>query len=334
MGKIAKSLVLGVAATGVLLVSSVTAQAKTYAKVKKITYSLKVSSSYVTFTGKNALYTKAGTMKGAKLVKTKAQLLDYANSTRGLDSFMWLRTATTNRNSVYVKVRSFDNQVTGWIYAGKTTDYSLAYARYKDKALTNPAGGIEMYRTLKDDTLTQTEKTSFYQLANPGTATDGTAKIYSIPFDVSPLEFGGVNVNMPNKTDSSAYANDVFVINRATIPTRQGGRWLSVTDLNNNRIAGYIKEDGLKQMAPATAKTGVTINYVDYKTKQVVGSVIVPYHPTSGQDSMNLSTTFYDYQGQPTGYDIIDEGTYVFGLQPGTKTAKPGDVLTDYVIKR
>lgn len=203
MGNLRTGLLLGAVTVGLVAGGTITAQAKTAVKVTKISRYLKDSSTFVTFTGKNALYSKAGTLKGAKLLKTKSQLLDYANSNRGMDTFMWLRTATTNRHSVYVKVRSFDNRVTGWIYAGKTTDHSLFPAYYKDKAWTKPAGGITIYEIFSKGSITQAQKMNFYQL-KPGTPA-GTAMLYSDLPDLYPAMFTLTENNVQKQRELSIW---------------------------------------------------------------------------------------------------------------------------------
>ncbi|GAX07998.1 hypothetical protein IWT5_01149 [Secundilactobacillus silagincola] len=316
--------------------SSVTAQAKSYAKVVKTSRTLVQSSTYVNFTGKNALYNKVGTLKGAKVVKTTKQLKKYASSKRGMDTFMWLETATTNRKSEYLKVASLDNKVKGWIYSGKTTDYKDQVVRYKDAAKTQPAGGVTMFETLKKSPVTTAEASGFYRLANPGTATDGTAKVYSLPLDVSPVVSPAI-VNMPNKASSADYANDVFVITGAVTRTRQGDRWLQVSDLSNSHIAGYIKDGSLKRIAPVTAKHGVTVNYVDQDTNKTVGSVIVPFGAAVGKTTMSFGYEFdnyadsYQYMQMPAGYVGAYSENDFFGTQPGTFNVKKGAVVTYYV---
>ncbi|WP_203648338.1 GW dipeptide domain-containing protein [Secundilactobacillus yichangensis] len=318
--------------------SSITAQAKSYAKVIKTSYPLVISSTYLNVTGKKALYNKPGTTKGAKVVKTTAQLKQYAASKRGMDSFMYLRTATTNRHSVYLKIATFDHKVQGWIYNGKTTDISVGYVRYKDAAHTVPAGGVTSFRTVTPSPLTKDEATGFYHLANPGTANDGTAKVYSTPFETGPFE---VEINMPNKVSSADYANDVFVINAAETRTRQGDRWLSVQDLSNRRIAGVIRDGSLKKIAPVSAQDGVTVNYVERSTGQKVGSVIVPFGTTVGKTTMDFGYEFDTAPSQSTQYMNIPAG-YIpayseddgFGSQPGAQNVSKGSVVTYYVQKK
>lgn len=315
--------------------SSVTAQAKSYAKVVKTSRALIQSSTYMNVTGKNALYNKVGTTKGAKVVKTTSQLKKYATSKRGMDSFMWLQTATTNRHSVYVKIATFDHKVKGWIYTGKTTNYRIGDVRYRDATHTKPAGGVTVFRTVTPSPLTTDEATGFYHLANPGTANDGTAKVYSTPFETSPY---AVAINMPNKVSSADYSNDVFVIIGAETRTRQGDRWLSVQDLSNSRIAGVIRAGSLKKIAPVSAKDGVTVNYVEKSTDKTVGSVIVPFGAAVGKTTMDFGYEFdthpgasLQYMNMPAGYIGAYSENDFFGTQPGTFNVKKGAVVTYYV---
>ncbi|WP_461244324.1 SH3-like domain-containing protein [Secundilactobacillus muriivasis] len=336
MKSIVKTILITAISAGSIGLFSMQAHAKTYAKVTKITSNLKVSDNYINFTGTNALYTKAGTLKGAKLVKSTSQLKRLASSKRGLDSFMVLRTATTNRNSVYVKVRSLDNRTTGWIYNGKSTQTKFGSVVYKDKAHTLPAGGVMAYDTKTVSKLNQEEKTSYYRLATPGTATDGTGLIYSTPLEIKSIVWGAPQVNQPNKTTSMPYANDVFIITGAVTRTRQGDRWLTVADLNNPKVMGYLKDGALTKLPAVTAQTGVTINFTDYQTKQVVGTTIVP----TGTGAINLYATFGGYQGLPTGYtDDYEKGfdeqmlTAGFTNKVTAEKATAGSILTYQVGK-
>lgn len=237
-GIIMLSIMVGISVGGII--TNKPAHAKKDATITKISTNLKESSSYMTFTGKNALYTKAATMQGAKLVKSKAQLTQLAESKRGLDSFMWLRTATTNRGTVYFKVASFDYKIKGWIYAGRTTNYRLGLIYYLDEQHKNPAGGVADFHTMTDVAMTPEQKQSFYKLANPGTSSDGTAKVYSLPFDVAPITVTNF-INMPNKKTSTPYKNDIFIIQKVVKNTRQGDVWYSVDDLNNDIMATFGK---------------------------------------------------------------------------------------------
>lgn len=326
-----KSIITGVAlgafalSAGLSLTTNV--HAKTYATIATISKSKKVSGDYVNFTGKNALYTKAGTMRGAKLVKSTSQLKTLAKSTRGLDSFMILRTATTNQHNVYLKIRSLDGKTTGWIYDGKSTQPKVGNIIYKDKAHKTPAGGVSAFETSTTSPLTQTEKTSYYRLATPGSATDGTGVLYSTTLDTASPAWGTLKVAQPDQTTSAPYANDVFIVTLAKTRTRQGDRWLKVIDLNNTAVQGYIKASAMTKLPAATAKTGITVNYVDNTSNKVVGTTIVP---ASGTTAMNLAIFGY-FEGLPAGYTANADhtnGTTGFTDKAAAQHAVAGDVLT------
>ncbi|WP_435752223.1 hypothetical protein [Levilactobacillus brevis] len=118
-----KSLYLGLAAlsfAGVAAVST-TASAKSYATAGAYT-TLKTDATKrnVEATGTNALYTKPGTVKGAKVVASKATMAKLASSKKSADYFRAYGVKTTNRGSVYYRVVSMDGKYRGYVYGGKS----------------------------------------------------------------------------------------------------------------------------------------------------------------------------------------------------------------------
>ncbi|WP_203641556.1 hypothetical protein [Levilactobacillus andaensis] len=328
MKKVAQGLLMiGVALGGLgVLATSQPAQAKSYAKVTKYGYNYKESSTYFYFTGKNALYTKPGTIKGAKLVKSKQQLLTLNAAKTGEKTFMWRRTATTNRGAVYYKVETFDRSIKGWIYAGKKKQHSLGMIYYKHTE-KDPAGGVQFFSSLADSALTTEEKSHFYRLTTPGTVDDGTQLFYSIP------DWAGFDgKSQPNKKSTVANKNDVFVIDNAKTRVREGDRWVVAYDVNRPGVGGYIKESGLTAISTPKASEGVTVNYRDSRTNKLLNSFILPV--LTGDKTTSI-VTINDFQ-IPAGYVSSTESmTSKIKLgfdKQSTKNVKAGSQLNYYVI--
>ncbi|WP_309296934.1 S-layer protein [Levilactobacillus humaensis] len=118
-----KSLYLGLAALSFVSVAAVStnASAKSYAKAGAETdLTVNNKAFNVESTGTNALFTKPGTTKGAKVVASKATMKKLANSGKSADYFWAYRTTTTNKGAVYYKVVSMNGKYRGYVYAGKT----------------------------------------------------------------------------------------------------------------------------------------------------------------------------------------------------------------------
>lgn len=117
------SFLLASAAVFGMIAAGQSVSAKSYATVKTNEY-MKTSGTTrnVLPTGSNALYTKAGTLKGAKLILTKLQMNNLKNSSSSKSYFRAYKIATTSRNSVYYKVVSFDGKYRGWVYGGSKTN--------------------------------------------------------------------------------------------------------------------------------------------------------------------------------------------------------------------
>lgn len=184
----------------------------------------------VTFTGSNALYTKAGTLKGAKLVASSSELQSLANSTSSQNNVRAYRIARTNRGSIYYKVVTFDGQYRGWIYGGKSdSDFY---------------GGVSQYSTTKYTSMSNDQQTGTFKIANPGTANDGKTVTYKQP--------AWTQYKVGRQiTDSSPYANKTFKIDQAATRTREGDLWvhISATDSANSAANGWILYSGLTKVS-------------------------------------------------------------------------------------
>lgn len=120
-----KSLILGLAAisltatTGILTTN---VSAKSYARITS-NQALQTApqNRNVTTNGTSALYTKAGTLRGARVIASKYTLQRYGTSKKSSQYFRAYRVATTNRGSVYYKIVSFNGVYRGWIYGGNVS---------------------------------------------------------------------------------------------------------------------------------------------------------------------------------------------------------------------
>ncbi|MDG9738540.1 S-layer protein [Lentilactobacillus parabuchneri] len=259
-----KTLFAGVAAlsfVAVAGVSSTNASAKSYAKVtsnKALTTD--ATTRNVAVNGTNALYTKAGTLKGAKTVATKTTLAGLKDSKQGQKNFRAYRVATTNRGSVYYKVVSFDKTYRGWIYGGKrVTAFAGGVASFNTTtapaaaANTSSSASSASINTQGQTTaLTDAQKNATYKITKAGTANDGTATTYTYPAWTEYKKGRTV-------TDATPYANDTFKVTDQTTRTREGDLWVKIADTNatnGQKINGWIKYSALT----ATSTTPTTNN--------------------------------------------------------------------------
>ncbi|WP_252893670.1 hypothetical protein [Lentilactobacillus senioris] len=152
--------------------------------------------------GTNALYTKAGTLKGAKLVASTTTLKKLAKSKNSEDNFVAYRVATTNKGAVYYKVVSLDKQYRGWIYGGKSTK-SFA------------GGGVKSYTTFKNSSVSASDANKNFTFKKTGTTNNGTMLTYKAPMYTA---YGAGRVIK----SSAAYKNDVLTITKQGTRTREG----------------------------------------------------------------------------------------------------------------
>lgn len=213
-----KSLYLGLAALSFASVAAVstTANAKSYAKAGAYTV-LKADAAdrNVEATGTNALYTKPGTTKGAKVVASKATMKKLATSKKSADYFRAYGQKVTNRGSVYYRVVTMNGKYRGYIYGGK--------------ADTAFAGGVKKAETTIDKTSTDTMVGKTVYFANPGTKNvTWTAPKYT-QYKAS-----------KNVVNTKPFTKDTLKVTKAATKTREGSLYYYVQDTTHPSVSGWI----------------------------------------------------------------------------------------------
>ncbi|MFC6290163.1 S-layer protein [Levilactobacillus angrenensis] len=277
---------MGLAALSFVSVAAVStnASAKSYAKAGAYT-TLKAAATdrNVEATGTNALYTKPGTVKGAKIVASKKVMGELATSKKSANYFRAYGQKVTNRGSVYYRVVTMDGKYRGYVYGGKTEGTFAA--------------GVKSAKTTTDQT--KPTQTTGYYLKNTAKNTLWTAPKYT--------QYKAKKVSLYN-----ASASDTFTVDQAATKTREGSLYYHVTDDNDNSISGWIyagkgydatitdnsKQDlgglSLSQSdQAATVNNSVTVNYVDSATKKSVGTAtwITSAKNTKQNDQVGATTT-------------------------------------------
>ncbi|MTV82686.1 hypothetical protein [Secundilactobacillus folii] len=294
-----KSLYLGLAAVSFVAAAgaaTTNASAKTYAKVtSNATLTTAATDRNVTLTGTNAVYTKAGTLKGAKVVASTTTAKKLSTSKNGSANFRAYRVATTNRGSVYYKVVSFDGAYRGWVYGGTS------------KTAFN--GGVASYATTKD----QTNNTSTFTLTGTTSATKNDL------FYTSPA-YAQYKVGRSKAvTSTSSYANEKLTFSATTQTSREGDTWYKVATVNGSTtdpaVGTWVKASNVKDDSALNADTQVKVDVKDVAT----GSVVT---------SFNYTTTSAKGSGSDVTGDVYANGSVSKGLQDATTTALKGKGYT------
>lgn len=328
-----KTLFAGVAAlsfVAVAGVSSTNASAKSYAKVtsnKALTTD--ATTRNVAVNGTNALYTKAGTLKGAKTVATKTTLAALKNSKQGQKNFRAYRVATTNRGSVYYKVVSFDKTYRGWIYGGKSVtafaggiaSFSTTTAPAAAANTSSSASSASINTQGQTTALTDAQKNATYKITKAGTANDGTATTYTYPAWTEYKKGRTV-------TDATPYANDTFKVTDQTTRTREGDLWVKIADTNatnGQKINGWIKYSALTAQnqtpTPVTtpvADNAIRLNFVDASGKTIKSLDYTKSNAKKGDVIGQLTQTASGYSWTLDKNTITDLQSKIDALLGGT----------------
>ncbi|MFD1550042.1 S-layer protein [Levilactobacillus fuyuanensis] len=228
------SLYLGLAvlSLGAATVVSTSADAASKAKVSSdVTMKTDATTRNVEATGKNALYSKPGTVKGAKRVASKSTMKKLANSSKSGDYFRAYRVAKTNKGLVYYKVVTMDGKYRGYIYGGKDTSVF--------------AGGITSASTTTKATMPT--RTTGFHLTN--------AKKNGLWTAPKNTQYKAKSVSL-----YGANSSDTFTVSDAQTKTREGSLYYYVTDNQNKSIAGWIYVGKGYQDASTKTLGGLSVN--------------------------------------------------------------------------
>ncbi|ANZ68536.1 S-layer protein [Secundilactobacillus paracollinoides] len=209
---LAKSIYFGAAAlafAGIVGTTSTTASAKSYATAGA--YTALTTGKNVVATGSNAIYSKPGTVKGAKVVASKATVAKLAASKSSADTLYAYATKTTNKGSVYYKVVTMDKKYRGYIYGGKST--------------STVAGGIKTTDTTT--TAATPARTTGYYLKDASKNTLWTAP-------------KNTDINAKKVSLYGAAKTDPFTVDKAATTTKEGYLYYHVTDSKDPSISGWI----------------------------------------------------------------------------------------------
>ncbi|GAX04013.1 hypothetical protein IWT140_01647 [Secundilactobacillus pentosiphilus] len=327
-----KSLYLGLAAVSFAAVAgtSVNASAKSYAKLSAPSTVLTTAANTrnVNLTGTNAIYSKPGTVKGAKVVATTTTAKRLAASKNGSDNFRAYRVVTTDRGSVYYKVVSYDKQYRGYVYGGKSTS---AFA-----------GGLVSYATTKDATA---PKASDSYSLNVDTSATANTLFYKEPAYTN-YKVGRALVNGAVLAKTDAYKGATFTFNKAVTTSREGDTWYQIasTKLSNGTTTkdldgAWIKSTNVKNNNALNPDTEVAVT-----VKNVAdGSEVASFNFATGaakdadattklQDSTGAFTTDF---GKAVTDALNGKGYTVKGTDAVNKLAgvKNGGSVTLYAVK-
>ena len=303
---LAKSLYIGLAALsfGAVATVSTTANAASKAKVtSSATLKTAADTRNVAVNGSNALYSKPGTVKGAKVVASKATMKTLANSKKSADYFRAYYQKVTNKGSVYYKIVSMNGKYRGYIYGGKTAGTF--------------AGGIASANTTTKAAMPANTTVYF---AKPGKS--------NVTWDAP--QYTQYKASKQIK-DTTAYASDPLTVTDAVTKTREGSTYYYVQDAKNPAINGWIYAGAVTSSKTDTAKAenGITFNYINKATGAKVSSAVYEFPAgkttiTSAEAQKAAAIEGY----LPAGYSLASVGV----LGSSDATFAKNSSVTVYVV--
>ncbi|MFD1124638.1 hypothetical protein ACFQ22_04580 [Lentilactobacillus raoultii] len=326
--KLVKATMLSIAALGLGVTAFATtpsnASAKSYAKVKSNkAFTTNYTERNYLPTGSAALYSKAGTLRGARKVASVTTLQSMANrADKGQSYFRAYRIARTNRGSYYLKVVSFDKSYRGWIYAGKS-----------NPANRTSVGGMKKVSTFNQGNLTtDISNTTYYFGGSTTTYKQPDWTQYKIgrnmnslsgDYSKDPLRVTGVGTKTNGRDNNATY----YFVEDSAHPTVNG--WIKASDLKSGTGAGSSSSNQI-------GNNQVLVNYVDSSTGKTVSSKLLTNNNASTQSAANYLGTNLSgqaYSNIPSGYSAPGDSTqYGTANTSALAAASYGNSVNYYVV--
>lgn len=280
-----KSLYLGLAALsfGAVAGTATNASAKSSYATAGAYQTLKTDATKrnVAATGSNALYSQPGTVRGARVVASKATMAKLASSKSSSDYFRAYGVRTTNRGSVYYRVVTMNGKYRGYVYGGTSSD---AFA-----------GGIKSADTTAPAALPA--RTTGYYLKNISKNTLWTAPKYT--------QYQASKVNLYGATST-----DKFTVDGAVTTTREGWLYYHVT---NGSISGWIfAGSGYNASATSQDLGGLSLTIADAAATND-NSVKIVYRDANGA-SVGSATWINSATGTQAGNTVAADAKNAAGV--------------------
>ncbi len=329
--RLLKATLLSMAAVGLGVTAFVAApsnaNAKSYAKVKSNkAFSITYSERNYLPSGSAALYTKAGTLKGARKVASAATLRRLASlSDKGQSYFRAYRIARTNRGSYYLKVTSFDKTYRGWIYAGKSNPSGKT-----------SVGGMKKVSTFNRGSVSTDIANATYYFGTTSSTT------YKEP------DWTQYKVGRNMASVSGEYAKDALRV--TGVGTKTNGRdnnatYYYVEDSSHPTINGWIKASYLTSGGTGAASSSsstkigtnqVLVNYIDSATNSSVTTKLLTNTNATSQTApvfVGNNSAGQAYSNIPSGYSAPGDST-TYGTKNTTAlaAAQYGQQVNYYVV--
>ncbi|QEA31608.1 hypothetical protein [Secundilactobacillus malefermentans] len=294
-----KHLLLGISAMALAATISSTLPASISAATITTDYTaLKTSGTKrnVQSTGENALYTKPGTTRGAKIIISKAKMKAFNKSNSSKKYFRAYGYEKTNTGQIYYRVVSMDSKYRGYVYGGKQ--------------LNKFAGGVVSAQTTQSVALPKNTTVYFNSIRSK------TYGIWSAP-QYTQYKSKNILSNVdPRKTAGKPYTADQLTITKAVKKTREGSVYYYIKDARHPSINGWIYSGAVSNELDSNYYSGnsVALAYKVVSTGNIISyKTAGPYYDVSSISYDTLKAAATSSGALPNGYSFVS-------LKNGNKT--------------